>query len=176
ALLLRSKDPAGAMRYAQASFALGQRLFQERLTANELLAGLQLMAESAMVMKKLSGASGDGALSAKLSEFDSSRQELYRKRIEPMLRVLTAVDERVVGEHPGDVFYLAQHAGDRVWRVEAIFALGRMKYFVGLNGRTGDQRGATRKLKKLADDPDPVIRAAATSARDLTLEEYRRQH
>ena len=93
-----------------------------------------------------------------------------------MLRVLTAVDDKVVSEHAGDVFYLAQHAGDRVWRVEAIFALGRMKYFVGSEGRAADQRGAPRMLQKLTEDSDPVIRAAAVAGRDLTIDEYRKQH
>jgi hypothetical protein len=73
----------------------------------------------------------------------------------------------------GDVFYLAQHAQERMWRVEAILALGRMKYFVGEGGRRGDQRGATRHLKQHALDKDPVIRAAAKAALELTREQMR---
>jgi len=142
------------------------------------MAGLQIMSESAIVLKKIATAQHDLSAEAKLVEFDAARQEFYKQRIEPMLRVLNAVDENIVGQHTGDVFYIAQDKkGERVWRVEAIFALGRMKYFVGTGGRIGDQRGAVKVLKKLADsDPDPVIRAAAASARDLTIDDYRRQH
>ena len=60
-----------------------------------------------------------------------------------------------------------------MFRVEAIFAMGRMRFFAGENGRIGNQRGAIQELKKLAEDPDPIIRLAATEARDLTIEQYR---
>jgi hypothetical protein len=176
ALLLQTKDSAAAMKYAQAAFSFGEKLFQERLTAPEMMAGLELMSESSVVMKKLAQTSADSALAARIATFDAARLDFYKQRIEPMLRVLTAVDDKVVSEHAGDVFYLAQRAGDRVWRVEAIFALGRMKYFVGSEGRAADQRGAPRMLQKLTEDPDPVIRAAGIAARDLTIDEYRKQH
>jgi hypothetical protein len=62
--------------------------------------------------------------------------------------------------------------------VEAILALGRMRYDIGggdgSNGRVADQRGAMRALRRYAEDPDPVIRTAAVAARDLTIEDYRR--
>jgi hypothetical protein len=176
ALLVRDRDPKAAMNDGRGAFALGAALFDERLTRDELLAGLELMGDSSAVIKKLAQASHDVALDSKLAEFDSARLEFYEQRIKPMLRVLTAVDDNVIANYAGDVFYIAQRGPERVWRVEAIFALGRMKYFVGTNGRAGDQRGATRILARLANDPDPVIRAAATSARDLTIEEYRKQH
>jgi hypothetical protein len=176
ALLLQKTDQPQAIRYAQACFSLGSQLVGERLTAAELMAGLELLGDSAAVLKKLAGASGDASLVAKISAFDAARQEFYKQRVEPMLRVLTAVDENVIGEHAGDYFYLAEHAPERVWRVEAIFALGRMKYFVGTGGRLADQRGAMRVLKRLSGDADPVIAAAASAARDLTIEDYRRQH
>jgi len=176
ALLLRLSDPTAAMNYARGAFALGAALFEERLTRDELMAGLELMGDGAAIMKKIAQASHDIARDSEIVEFDSARQDFYHKSVEPMLRVLTAVDERVITEHAGDVFYIAQKGPERVWRVEAIFALGRMRYFVGEDGRAGDQRGASRVLQRLAEDPDPVIRAAATSARDLTIEEYRKQH
>ena len=71
------------------------------------------------------------------------------------------------------MFYLAENGSERMWRVEAILALGRMQYFVGAGGRRGDQRGATRQLKQHALDKDPVIRAAAKAALELTREQMR---
>ena len=55
----------------------------------------------------------------------------------------------------------------------AILALGRMRFFAGAGGRAGDQRTAERLLKQLASDGDPVIRTAAETALELTLEQYR---
>ena len=60
-----------------------------------------------------------------------------------------------------------------MYRVEAIFAMGRMRFFAGANGRVGNQRGAMQELRRLAESSDPVIRRAASEARDLTIEEYR---
>ena len=137
-----------------------------------IVVGIRGTPKSPLMKVTVSGGTGQAPGTEELEEMVNSRLGM----VDPDGKVLTAVDERVVGEHPGDVFYLAQHAGDRVWRIEAIFAMGRMKYFVGTNGKTGDQRGASKMLKRLSEDSDPVIRAAATSARDLTIEEYRKQH
>jgi hypothetical protein len=58
-----------------------------------------------------------------------------------------------------------------MWRVEAILKLGRYRFNAG---RIGDQRNAIKTIKDLlTHDPDPVIRAAAQAAHDLTLEQYR---
>jgi hypothetical protein len=73
-------------------------------------------------------------------------------------------------DHAGDVFHIARSAKDRMWRVEAILKLGRMRYNAA---RLADQQAATRALEELSDDADPVIRAAANAARNLTVQEYR---
>jgi len=106
-------------------------------------------------------------------EFNKSQQQYYNDRILPMLKVLQAIDANVIGQHAGDIIYFARHCRERMYRVEAILAMGRLRYFVGENGRIGNQRGAMTELKKLADDPDPVVRRAANEAKDLTLEQYR---
>ena len=55
-------------------------------------------------------------------------------------------------------------------RIEAILKLGRYGWNAA---RPGDQKAADAYVKAMADDPDPVIRTAATAARDLTLLQYR---
>jgi hypothetical protein len=60
-----------------------------------------------------------------------------------------------------------------MWRVEAILALGRMLFYDCEGRRIGDQRGASRALTNHLTDKDPVIRAAAKAALDLTREQMR---
>ena len=63
-----------------------------------------------------------------------------------------------------------------MWRVEAILALGRVRFFSGISRSAADQRAALAGVKRIAaDDPDPIVRAAAEAARDLTAEQYRMQ-
>jgi hypothetical protein len=172
-LLLQKTDSVAATNYHEAAFSLGAKLFDERLTSEEMLAGLELMSEGSAGLSRIAQTNDDRPRAAAIASFDLGRKDYYNNQIMPMLRVLTSIDDRLVTEHAGDYFYLASNAGDRVWRVEAIFAIGRMRFFVGANGRVGDQAGASKRLKQFADDPDPVIRAAASAGRDLTIEEYR---
>jgi hypothetical protein len=178
ALLVQKTNRADAMRDFEAEFALGSKLFDERLTSAEMLLGLQLMSESAAGLLKLCDAAGDANRAKLIASFNDSRLNLFDSRIAPVLKVLQSADSRIIGQHTGDMFYLAQNAADRVWRVEAVLSLGRMKYFVGDRGTVGDQRGAMRFVRKLADDAneDAVIRQAARAARDLTIEQYRKIH
>jgi hypothetical protein len=172
-LLTQKSDSAAATKYHEAAFSLGMKLFDERLTSEEMLAGLELMSEGAAGLSRISQANEDRPRAAAIASFDLARKDYYNNQILPMLTVLTSVDGHTVAEHAGDYFWLAKNADDRVWRVESIFALGRLRFFVGPDGRVGDQLGASKQLKQLADDSDPVIRAAAIAGRDLTIEEYR---
>jgi hypothetical protein len=167
-----------ARPYLEAEFSLGSKLFDERLNAAELLAGLELMSDATAGLRKHADGAGDTQLSRRLKLFDEDRQQLWQSRVMSMLRVLESADAPTIGQHTGDYFYLARHAADRCWRVEAILAMGRLKYFVGEGGTVGDQRAAGKFVRDLAEDPneDQVIRQAAKAARDLTIEQYRTIH
>jgi hypothetical protein len=104
--------------------------------------------------------------------FNDARLKYYNNRILPMLKILQAIDSNVIIEHAGDIFHIARNSQERMYRVEAILAMGRMKYYVGDAGRIGNQRGAIQEVKRLAGSTDPVIRRAAEEARDLTREKY----
>ena len=94
-----------------------------------------------------------------------------------MLKVISSIDQNVIRQHTGDIFEIANRSQERMWRVEAILKLGRMKFDVGGNrGRFGDQAGAKRYLKSRVSDPDPFIKTAAKAAKDLTIEQYRSMH
>jgi hypothetical protein len=99
-----------------------------------------------------------------------------REQIDPVVAFVRSIDARVVGTRTGDVFELARRSGERMWRVEAVMALGRVRYFAGTSDSAADQRAAYALVKKLAEnDPDPVVRTAAAASRDLTIEQYRMQ-
>lgn len=168
--LIEKKDPAEAMHLYEAAFALGARLYEERLTWAELDSGLTLMAEAATLIGSRAQSSGDLSRAEACRKFNEARQSYVRQRLAPMQRVLTSADQAVLEEHAGDVFYYARHAEERVWRVEAILKLGRYRFNAG---RVGDQRAAMRVLPELAEEIDPAIRAAAVAARDLTEAQYR---
>lgn len=174
-LLEQIDDPAAAIPYFEAECALGCRLYEERLTVAEFTSGVDLLAESAGGMARALDKANQHVRAAAVRQFDADRLVYYNQRILPMLKVVRSIDPTTVSDHAGDIFYFATHAQERMWRIEAIFALGRMRYFVGDNGRIGDQRGAVRLLKKLSRDNDPLIHLAATEAEDMTIEQYRAQ-
>lgn len=175
--LLRQNGDASekqqAIKHYEAAFSLGAKLFAERLTYAELMLGFRLMGDASVQLAKLTRATGDAKRAESFATFNAARQAYFRSNIEPMARVLNSIDSTVVQQHAGDVIHLAESAPERIWRVEAILALGRMRFYVGEDGRAGDQRVAERVLKKLAQDSDPVIRAAAGAAMKLTIEQYR---
>jgi hypothetical protein len=163
--LIEKQRPAQAVRLYEATFALGTRLYQERLVWAELDVGLTLMAEGAALL-----AAADPSRAEAIRRFDLARKTFVIDRLQPTLRVIASADQVVIDTHAGDVAWFARHAQDRMWRVEAIFKLGRYRF----NARhIGDQRAANSLLKELCDDPDPVIQAAARAARDLTEQQYR---
>ncbi|HEV2294248.1 MAG TPA: hypothetical protein VGR35_10350 [Tepidisphaeraceae bacterium] len=171
--LQTAKRSADAIRCYEAAFALGAKLYDERLTYREMMVGMELMGEAGVVLSRLTFATGDTARSEAAQKYESARRSTFTSKVQPVAQKLISIDRNVVGRHVGDMFYLAGHAKERMWRVEAILALGRMQYFVGEGGRRADQRGATRHLKQHAMDKDPAIRAAAKAALELTREQMR---
>ena len=157
----------------EAEFALGAKLCEERLTVEEFTRGLELLAESSAGLTRLLQKSGDTTRAAEFNAFSEARTRFYNDRILPVLKILQSIDANVIGEHAGDIFFMARKSGERMYRVEAIFALGRLKYFAGQDGKIGNQRGAMQELKRLTQNAGPVIRRAATEARDLPIEQYR---
>jgi hypothetical protein len=109
-------------------------------------------------------------LAGAFTDFRAAYLQYHRLHVQPMQRVIGSIDPGVIARHTGDVFYIAEHAADRMWRVEAILKLGRLRFYAA---RIADQQAAERLLRRLSKDADPVIRAAAESARSLTIEGYR---
>jgi hypothetical protein len=164
-MLIEADRPREAMQYYEAVFSLGAKLYRERLIYPELEAGLNMMAQASALIARL-----DPSRAAACKAFDESRRDYMNKHILPVQRIVHTLDQPTIDRHAGDVMYLAREAQDRMWRVESIFALARYRFNAGT---AADQLTAMRILRRLCDDRDPVIRAAAIAGRDMTEAEYR---
>lgn len=175
---LKSNDPAAATAYAEAAFALGAKLVRERITYEEFEAGLGLMGEAAPTLRDLAKAAHHADRERQVDAFDKARLAFTRDdgTIHDLHVVTCNIDGDLSAARAGDVFYLAQHAPERMWRVEACFQLARIHRNVGDRGRASDQRYAQILLRRLADtDTDPIVKLAATTALDVTDAQYHRQ-
>jgi hypothetical protein len=172
-LLVQKAHPQEGQTHFEAAFSLGWKLYEERLSDAELSAGMELLGQAAAALQRLAESSKDASRAAQLQQFNQTRVQFYESRIKPVRRVLISIDPNVIAASVGDYFYFAHHAKDRVWKTEAILAIGRLQYYVGEGGRAANQTGARKELNRLVNDPDPITKAAATAARDLTIEQYR---
>jgi hypothetical protein len=168
--LTEKVNPTEALKMYEALFSLGAKMVQERLTYEQFDAGLTMLAQGSRLIQGVAMTAGDSARVEACTGFDAARAEYVKQRIQPMQRVLSSADQQVLEQHAGDVFYFARSAEDRMWRVEAIFKLGRYRFNAG---RIGDQSNAMVVIRELLNDPDPVIQAAAMVSRDMTQEQYR---
>jgi hypothetical protein len=169
-LLLRiNKKVEDGRKYFLAVYALGKKLYDERLTHDEYFTGLSLMNEATIGLSECEDEPGK----SDLVKWEGAMRDYDVNHVQPIEEALFSADQGVVAEHAGDVFVFATRAGERMFRVEAVLALGRLRFDAG---RKADQLGAGRYIGKLLADPDPAVAAAAKAAGDLTVEEYRTIH
>jgi hypothetical protein len=167
-LLLKDENPKEALALFEAAFGAGAKLYNERVTWSECLAGLGLMGTSSGYIGKLSEKNGDAARASAAMAFDEARKALYLDKLQNIAVAMTSIDPKVMGRYVGDIFVIAEKSQERMWRVEAIRKLGIMRYADMTNKRAGDEAGALRAARRYANDPDPVIAAAGKAASDLT--------
>lgn len=172
-------DEEQTKKYAHACFSLGAKLYNERLTHGELDVGIKLMQTAGDTLRTLAKKQGDKAEEQKWQQFGDATSAYYKTKVLELFRVLMSDGLKHIDANAGDVFELARHNEDRMWKVEALLRLGRYKYKAT---RQGDQIGARRMLDEdpvkygyqdWTKSPDPAIRTAATAAKNLTVEEYR---
>lgn len=170
-LLLEKDRTSDSLALYEATFALGFRLYEERLTYAEFDLGLTLMAKGSASITQLAESIGMADRARGAREFDQARKRYVAERILPMARILISADQPTLETHFGDVLYFARHAKERMWRIEAIFSLARYRFNAA---RLGDQNTALKALEEIAaTETDPLIRQAASDAKDLTIERYR---
>ncbi len=158
-----------ARRYAEASFNLGRHLYEERLVFEEWSDGITLMIDATAALRRLEK---DKAVTDAMDSFMVDNTEFRRGKVVRLWEVMSGIGEADKKKYAGDIFDVALHSPERMWRVEAILKLGRYKYSAATRG---DQFGSKKAVAKLAADPgtDPVIHAAADAANGLTVEQFR---
>jgi hypothetical protein len=165
-MLLRKERPDEARRYLAAAYALGYHLFEERIVWREFVAGINLMSDAAKYLSELEQDPGRARVLERFADdalkYKADQLKLYEK--------LATADSQAIGRFGGDAYALARQSPETMWRTTAILAVGRMRYNTP---RRGDQLAAPRELKAWAADPDPAVRAAANTALNLSLEQYR---
>ena len=170
-LLNRSGKGDNARKFLQAAYALGENLYRERLDYEEFSRGMGLMNGATTVLAEMEPA---GSTDQKLLQDQQAAMVGFDKNnVLPIYEVLASADQQRVAANAGDVFRFAAKAEERMFRVEAILKLGRYRFDAA---RAADQIAAPRFLRHLSNDPDPVVRAAASAAGNLTLEQYRMIH
>lgn len=173
-LLLEKREGARATKMYEAAFSLGAAMFEERLTYREMFAGIELMSTAGASLVEQAKKTNRTADAEKFEKFTNAQREYLKNHIEPTFKAIYTMNETSIGQHNGDVFAFARQTGERLWRVEAVLKLGRMKFNVGNPGSPGDQRNAARLSTRYAEaESDPVVRRAAVLARDLTVEQFR---
>jgi hypothetical protein len=171
--LIKQSDKAyaEARKYEEAAFALGAKLYQERVIYDELSTGLGLMSSAAGAMVSLEKHAGNSDRAGEWADFNDQRGAYVKEHLNPIWGAISSIDARVVARTAGDIFVFAQQSKEPLWRTEATLKLGRQRFY---STRGGDQRGAIRVLEHLADNPKepPAVHAAAQAAQALTLEQY----
>lgn len=170
-LFAQEKDPKLGRRYFEAQFALGAKMFNERVGYWEAYFGIGQMRGGVEGLKMIAQKEKNAAEIEKLESFSSASAELLRERMEPMWKIISSVKKETINTHAGDIFVFTDSSTqkERIWRVESILKLGRHKYNVG---RMADQTIVPFRLADLKNDPDPAVKAAVAKADALTKFEH----
>jgi hypothetical protein len=170
-LLNRGGQTDDARKFAQAAYALGRNLLLERVDYDEYSKGMGLMDGATTVLAEMEPDKSDRRQS--LDGQQTALVDFNDTRVRPIYEALASVDPQAVALNAGDVYRFATQSQERMIRVEAILKLGRYRFN---SARAADQLAAPRVLRRLSEDSDPVIRAAAKAASELTVEQYRMIH
>jgi hypothetical protein len=170
-LLNRSGKTDDGRKFLQAAYSLGENLYRERLNYEEFSRGIGLMNGATTALAEMEPA---GSPDRKLLEDQQAATVAFdQKSVMPIYEILASADQQRIAANAGDVFRFATKAEERMFRVEAILKLGRYRFDAA---RQADQIAAPRFLRRLSNNPDPVIRAAASAAANLSVEQYRMIH
>jgi hypothetical protein len=172
-LSINNKDETSAGWWYASVFSFGLKLYEERTCYAELTSGEELMGIGAVGLQRLALRQKLPAIAQSLGQFDTDRLADFDTHIAPVWAVVGSIDAPTMAAHAGDIILLARdRTADHLWRVEATFQLGKMKYGAG---RRADQLAAQRILTEMANDSteDSAVRCAAAAGRDLAIEQYR---
>ena len=166
----KKNDPAKAWELYQARFSLGTHLFEERITAKELVLAHQMLA----IGRTMQADARSEEQKQKLDEFNRKWAEFWEldvMRIYP--GALYRNDLNVY-----DMVALATQGTEMLWRVEATLALGRCRHscqdYKTQQIYDNARHDADKTIQALINSGDPYIKLAAQAASKLTVEEWRK--
>ncbi len=156
-----------ARKIMQDIFVLGHHMVAERARVDMVRKGLYIQSAAVGGLITLHNRSGrtDKLALSRLKEYQDALADL-RDFYDAKTRIVWTLSN----VSPGDIFNIAANDADRSFRVQAILYLGVLRYNA-LND--GDVRWANKLIERFSDQDDPLIRAAAKAAAELTVEEFR---
>jgi hypothetical protein len=163
-----SESYAKARKYAEAIEVLGYHLYKERAAYDELSKAESILGAVDRLLIDLDRAENMPDKEAAQKGFDDARLAEFQSKIEPVSKVLRSLGTQSLIQNAGDFYEIAaDRSNDRVWRVEAIRRIGRLQFDAE---NKADQLKAPKVLTKMASDltDDPMVRAAATAAMNMT--------
>lgn len=174
ALELLMNSHSGQKEYTRATeilkneFVLGWHMINERARVDMVVRGL-------LIQRK--------ALTGLMTIYFSSRQRDDSARFKPVKKYLDELN-RIAGDYedkqsvvwklrpnPGDLYVVIEGDEDRAFRVQALLALGVVRYTH--RGRSADVRYTDKLLEKYAKSEDRLLAAAAKAAKELTKTELK---
>jgi len=123
--------------------------------------GLQVQLDALGVLAAVCRAEG-GEKAKLLDKIQAYSDSLlaFRRHIEGKQRIVWALPPK-----PGDVFYVIENDKDRAWRVQAILALGVLRFTAQTRG---DDRYTAKLIEQFKASSDPLEAAAAKTADEMT--------
>lgn len=173
----KRKEYAEGEKVLKNMLILGVHMFEEHAIPHIGAEGLYVQLGAAMKLQELYGkwkGPDDGRLGL-LKDYQKSVESIrgeYKKKKRILWDYIPATDTRTGKPRiaAGDVFNIAENDEDKAWQVQAIIALGALKF------RAMD-RGDARKTRSLIDgysrSKDALFAAAAKAAENLTREQLR---
>jgi len=158
---LKEKDLAEAEKIARALLMMGWHMAGEHSRVDMTNTGLQVQLDALGVLAAVCRTEG-GEKAKLLDKIQAYSDSLlaFRRHIEGKQRIVWALPPK-----PGDVFYVIENDKDRAWRVQAILALGVLRFTAQTRG---DDRYTAKLIEQFKASSDPLEAAAAKTADEMT--------
>lgn len=174
-LHMERKEYDKAEKRMQDMLILGWHLFSERAVPHMSDQGIHILLVAVRRLQELYKAWPNGPTDkiASLRAYENELieiQDFARQKRKILWDSLpSAVGTSSDQFYPGDVLNMAENEGDRAWKVQAILALGAMKYRAPSRG---DKKALQSLIRQYLASEDPIIKAAAKCADEMTVQEY----
>jgi len=161
------KEYAEAQKALRNAFVVGWHMMNERSRMDLVSIGLGIQRDAIGGLIRLYKDWPGEDRNEKISALVAHDRRLARLSnfYDDKRRVIWALGK---GAHPGDVFNIIENDEDRACRAQGLLYLGVLRFTAATRG---DIRKTRRLIEKYAGSDDPIEKAAAIAARDMTAEE-----